>query len=153
MKHSKKIYLLSTALCLMSFMAGDDTLTKENGVYVINTTEIGKNVEGYNGPTPLKIYINNNKVEKIEAQILCEGEKSPAREVERPEGQGSPGPAGRCRHRRHLFLRGRHQERPVRPRLLPESQIKNPRRLVGILLSGHNGDWLHLCATCLFSEQ
>ena len=67
MKHSKKIYLLSTALCLMSFMAGDDTLTKENGVYVINTTEIGKNVEGYNGPTPLKIYINNNKVEKIEA--------------------------------------------------------------------------------------
>ena len=67
MKHSKKIYLLSTALCLMSFMAGDDTLTKENGVYVINTTEIGKNVEGYNGPTPLKIYINKNKVEKIEA--------------------------------------------------------------------------------------
>ena len=67
MKHSKKIYLLSTALCLMSFMAGDDTLTKENCVYVINTTEIGKNVEGYNGPTPLKIYINNNKVEKIEA--------------------------------------------------------------------------------------
>ena len=67
MKHSKKIYLLSTALCLMSFMAGDDTLTKENGIYVINTTEIGKNVEGYNGPTPLKIYINNNKVEKIEA--------------------------------------------------------------------------------------
>ena len=67
MKHSKKIVLLSASLCLMSFMAGDDTLTKENGVYIINTTEIGKNVEGYNGPTPLKIYINNNKVEKIEA--------------------------------------------------------------------------------------
>ena len=67
MKHSKKTLLLSASLCLMSFMAGDDTMTKENGVYVINTTEIGKNVEGYNGPTPLKIYINNNKVEKIEA--------------------------------------------------------------------------------------
>ena len=67
MKHSKKTLLLSTSLCLMSFMAGDDTMTKENGVYVINTTELGKNVEGYNGPTPLKIYINNNKVEKIEA--------------------------------------------------------------------------------------
>ena len=67
MKHSKKTLLLSASLCLMSFMAGDDTMTKENGVYVINTTELGKNVEGYNGPTPLKIYINNNKVEKIEA--------------------------------------------------------------------------------------
>ena len=67
MKHSKKILLLSASLCLMSFMAGDDTMTKENGVFIINTTELGKNVEGYNGPTPLKIYINNNKVEKIEA--------------------------------------------------------------------------------------
>ena len=42
-------------------------MTKENGVYIIDTTELGKDVEGYNGPTPLKIYINNNKVEKIEA--------------------------------------------------------------------------------------
>ena len=67
MKHSKKILLLSASLCLMSFIAGDDTMTKENGVFIINTTELGKNVEGYNGPTPLKIYINNNKVEKIEA--------------------------------------------------------------------------------------
>lgn len=66
MKHSKKI-LLAASLCLMSFMAGDNTLTKENGVYVIDTTELGKDVEGYNGPTPLKIYIINNKVEKIEA--------------------------------------------------------------------------------------
>jgi uncharacterized protein with FMN-binding domain len=47
-------------------MAGDDTMTKENGTYVINTTTLGKDVEGYNGPTPLKIYINKNKVEKIE---------------------------------------------------------------------------------------
>ena len=75
MKHSKKIVLLSASLCLMSFMAGDDTLTKENGVYIINTTEIGKNVEGYNGPTPLKIYINNNKVEKIEALKSLETHK------------------------------------------------------------------------------
>ena len=68
MKHFNKILLvLPVALCLQSGMVGDNTLTKENGVYIINTTEIGKNVEGYNGPTPLKIYINNNKVEKIEA--------------------------------------------------------------------------------------
>ena len=67
MKRFKKILLLPAGLCLMSFMVGDNTLTKEDAVYIINTTEIGRDVEGYNGPTPLKIYISNNKVEKIEA--------------------------------------------------------------------------------------
>lgn len=63
----KKIYsiFLLFALALMSFIA-DETMTKEDGAFVINTTEIGKNVEGYQGTTPLKVYIKNNKVEKIE---------------------------------------------------------------------------------------
>ena len=34
---------------------------------VINTTTLGKSVEGYNGNTPLKIYIQKDKVVKIEA--------------------------------------------------------------------------------------
>ncbi|MBP5776030.1 MAG: FMN-binding protein [Prevotella sp.] len=67
MRRTHYILMIAAVCCLMSFMAGDDTMTKENGVYVVNTTTLGKNVEGYNGPTPLKIYINNNKVEKIEA--------------------------------------------------------------------------------------
>ena len=68
----KRIHTLSAlaliigALMLQSFMAGDDTMTKEDGMFVINTTTIGKDVEGYAGPTPLKVYIKNNKVEKIE---------------------------------------------------------------------------------------
>ena len=53
-------------LCLMSFMAGNEIMTKENGVYIIDTTELGKNVEGYQAPTPLKVYIKNDKVERIE---------------------------------------------------------------------------------------
>lgn len=63
----KKIYsiFLLMSLALMSFIA-DETMTKEDGAFVINTTEIGKNVEGYQGTTPLKVYIKNNKVEKIE---------------------------------------------------------------------------------------
>ena len=62
----KKIYLLFLfSFLLMSFIA-DKTMTKDNGTFVINTTEIGKNVEGYQGPTPLKVYIKNNMVEKIE---------------------------------------------------------------------------------------
>lgn len=67
----KKKYLipmitLVAVLCLQSFMANDDTMTKENGVFIVNTTTLGKNIEGYNGPTPLKVYINKNKVERIE---------------------------------------------------------------------------------------
>lgn len=52
--------------CLMSFMADNETMTKENGTYIVNTTTLGKDIEGYNGPTPLKVYIKKNKVEKIE---------------------------------------------------------------------------------------
>ena len=68
----KKIHTLSAtaliigALTMQSFSAGDDTMTKEDGMFVINTTTLGKDVEGYAGPTPLKVYIKNNKVEKIE---------------------------------------------------------------------------------------
>lgn len=59
--------LLGLTLCLQSVGLKDDTITKEDGIYVVNTTSLGKNIEGYNGPTPLKIYIKKNKVVKIEA--------------------------------------------------------------------------------------
>ena len=59
--------LIAVSLTLLSAGANDDTITKENDMFVVNTTTIGKNIEGYNGPTPLKIYIKKNKVVKIEA--------------------------------------------------------------------------------------
>lgn len=59
--------LIVAALMLQSWMAGDQTMTKENGMTVINTTTLGKDVQGYIGATPLKIYIEKNKVVKIEA--------------------------------------------------------------------------------------
>ena len=65
-KHSLHILCCSAALCLMSFVAGDNIMTKENGVYVIDTTELGKDIEGYQAPTPLTVYIKHDKVEKIE---------------------------------------------------------------------------------------
>ncbi len=62
----KKRYLFFMfSVLLMSFIA-DETMTKENGSFVINTTELGKDVEGYQGTTPLKVYIKSGKVEKIE---------------------------------------------------------------------------------------
>ena len=63
----KLLSILGLALCIQSAGLKDDTITKENGMYIVNTTELGKNIEGYNGPTPLKIYIKKNKVVKIEA--------------------------------------------------------------------------------------
>ena len=66
MNKKYQFLLLAVALCLQSFMVGDETMTKEDGVYVINTTEIGKDIEGYQATTPLKVYIKKDKVEKIE---------------------------------------------------------------------------------------
>jgi electron transport complex protein RnfG len=62
----KLLSILGLALCIQSAGLKDDTITKEDGMYVINTTTLGKDIEGYNGPTPLKIYIKKNKVVKIE---------------------------------------------------------------------------------------
>ena len=60
------IVVVAAAVMLISFAPGDGIMTKENGAYVINTTELGKQVDGYVGPTPLKVYIRKNKIEKIE---------------------------------------------------------------------------------------
>jgi electron transport complex protein RnfG len=62
----KYVVLLFAAVVLMSAGKQDDVITKEDGVTVVNTTTIAKDVEGYSGPVPLKIYIKKNKIEKIE---------------------------------------------------------------------------------------
>ncbi len=58
--------IVAGMLTLQAFVADDNTMTKENGAYVVNTTQLGKDVVGYMGNTPLKIYIRKDKVEKIE---------------------------------------------------------------------------------------
>ncbi|MBP5771212.1 MAG: FMN-binding protein [Bacteroidaceae bacterium] len=45
----------------------DDAITKEGKTTIVNTTTLAEDVEGYAGPTPLKIFIKAGKVEKIEA--------------------------------------------------------------------------------------
>ena len=71
-KMKKKIVLASVALMMMalafqSAAPQEEIMTKENGMYVINTTTLGKEFIGYTDITPLKIYIEKNKVVKIEA--------------------------------------------------------------------------------------
>ena len=58
---------VALATTLMSLRPADEIVTKENGATVINTTTLADDVEGYAGPTPLKIYVKAGKVEKIEA--------------------------------------------------------------------------------------
>ena len=67
----KKIALICAAVAAVVLLSSankkdDKVIVKEYGAYVINTTELGKQVDGYVGPTPLKVYIRKNKIEKIE---------------------------------------------------------------------------------------
>lgn len=71
----KKVFMLATML--MMCMAGtivakgnhtdDNVMNKQSdGTYVVNTTTLAKDVKGFKGATPLKIYIKSNKIVKIE---------------------------------------------------------------------------------------
>lgn len=63
----KSATALIFGVLMMSAMPGDEPLTRNGKQYIINTTTISKSVKGYLGNTPLKIYITNNKIDKIEA--------------------------------------------------------------------------------------
>ena len=66
----KKIALICAAVAAVVLLSSakkkDNVMVKENGTFIIDTTELGKQVDGYVGPTPLKVYIRKNKIEKIE---------------------------------------------------------------------------------------
>ena len=72
----KKMFLGSLALIVLAAtlqsaaQKDDEVMTKENGVYVVNTTTLGKDVQGYAGTTPVKVYIKKNKVEKVEKEMF-----------------------------------------------------------------------------------
>lgn len=59
--------VMTSALVLTSAMAGEEPITKNGKQTIINTTTIARDVKGYIGTTPVKIYITNNKIDKIEA--------------------------------------------------------------------------------------
>ncbi len=63
----KTLAALAFGIVMMSAMPGDEPITRNGKQYVVNTTTISNGVKGYLGNTPLKIYITNNKIDKIEA--------------------------------------------------------------------------------------
>ena len=71
----KQIFL---AIALMFSLAvqADDVMRKEkDGTYVVNTTTLAQDVEGYAGPTPVEVYIKKNKVVKVVPLKTLDGPK------------------------------------------------------------------------------
>ena len=60
--------LLLLTMAWVGIYADDQALTKErSGMYVVNTTSLVADIDGYMAPTPLKIYIKGDKIDHIEA--------------------------------------------------------------------------------------
>ena len=57
---------LSTAF-IVSAMPADNTMTSKGKTTIVNTTTLAKGVKGYKNNTPVKIYIERNRVVKVEA--------------------------------------------------------------------------------------
>ena len=69
--------LLSVLLAVAFVTASaQDVMRKEkDGTYVVNTTTLAEDVEGYNGPTPVEVYIKKNKIVKVVPLKSQEGPK------------------------------------------------------------------------------
>ena len=69
--------LLSVLLAVAFVTASaQDVMRKEkDGTYVVNTTTLAADVEGYNGPTPVEVYIRKNKIVKVVPLKSQEGPK------------------------------------------------------------------------------
>jgi len=63
----KRIVLTALMMGMMTtaIMAQEVMKKEKDGTYIINTTTLGQDVEGYNGATPLEVYIKNNKIVKV----------------------------------------------------------------------------------------
>lgn len=72
----KKIFI--TLLFMTAFIAAEaqQVMRKEkDGTYIVNTTTIANDVEGYAGPTPVEVYIKKNKIVKVVPLKTMDGPK------------------------------------------------------------------------------
>lgn len=75
----KKLLIVALLVCTISAHA-DDVMTKTaDGTYIVNTTTLAKDVEGYAGPTPIEVHIKNNKIIKVVPLKTQDGPKYVAR--------------------------------------------------------------------------
>lgn len=68
MKKNIKLCMVAvSAAFIVSGMPADSTMTSKGNTTIVNTTTIAKGVKGYKHNTPVKIYIERNRVVKVEA--------------------------------------------------------------------------------------
>lgn len=48
---------------------------EKDGTYIVNTTTIANDVDGYAGPTPVEVYIKKNKIVKVVPLKTMDGPK------------------------------------------------------------------------------
>jgi len=70
----KNILIAMLLLCGLAAQADDVMKKEKDGTYVVNTTMLAQDVEGYNGPTPVEIYIKKNKIVKV---VLLKSQETP----------------------------------------------------------------------------
>lgn len=78
MKRTGIVLMLLVAAVVMA--SAQEVMKKEkDGTYVINTTTLAQDVEGYAGPTPVEVYIKKDKVVKAVMLKTMDGPKYQAR--------------------------------------------------------------------------
>jgi len=73
-KMKKNILIAMLLMCGLAAQADDVMKKEKDGTYVVNTTTLAQDVEGYNGPTPVEIYIKKNKIVKV---VLLKSQETP----------------------------------------------------------------------------
>ena len=67
-----------TLLLMAAFVTAEaqEVMRKvKDGTYVVNTTTLAQDVEGYAGPTPVEVYIKKNKIVKVVPLKTMDGPK------------------------------------------------------------------------------
>lgn len=71
----KKAFMTLLLLAAFTLAQADNVMKKEkDGTYVVNTTTLADDVEGYNGTTPLEIHIKKNQIVKV---VLLKNQETP----------------------------------------------------------------------------
>lgn len=65
------VFLLATAAC----EAPDKAISKQDGMYLVDTAQIENEIAGYAGPTPVTIYIKDRRIVKVVMQDNYDGRR------------------------------------------------------------------------------
>ena len=70
----KKVLIALLLMCGLTAQADNVMKKEKDGTYIVNTTTLAQDVEGYNGPTPVEIHIKKNKIVKV---LLLKSQETP----------------------------------------------------------------------------